>query len=512
MTKRKKRKEGKIPTTTLENIFDDSESEYDFEAYEESEFSIGSENFSDDEFLSPNSLKCGDFVVVIENKKSMKTYSIGEITEIIEHEIELDYYQRNEPYLKFSKTEVCYIYEKHDIERVLPKPLNGKRFPTNRADNSAARYFVTVPRFQAGSPIALGIVSNKSRNGNPILTPYPSWDWHMDPKKCKVNRIVSVYRTMIDECGRLWVLDTGRFIDDIVCPPQIMAFDLKTDQLLYRYELPASQYEPRSIFVTPAVEILSGRNQCKNTFIYLADCQAFSIVVYDLQRQTSWRVTDKTFYPYPNYGTFNIQGDSFELMDGVLGMSLNSASTGSRRKLFYHAMSSPTESWVYTEDLRNGTRFSGNPSSSPEIFHTFQRGRGTQSAAEAINKDGILFFGLMSDVKIACFNTNKDGYGDSTSTNIIADNPVTLQFASGMKVIKNGRGIEELFILTSRFQKVATGTLNASDINFRIVRAEVDSLIRGRNCAVNGRENEYVSVPHHVNTGSYGFKPPRVGY
>lgn len=117
--KMKKRKN----TTTLENIFDDSESEDDFEAYEESEFSIGSENFSDVEFLSPNSLKCGDFVVVIENKKSMKTYSIGEITEIMEHEIELNYYQRNKPYLKFSKTEDRYIYDKQDIERVLPKPL-----------------------------------------------------------------------------------------------------------------------------------------------------------------------------------------------------------------------------------------------------------------------------------------------------------------------------------------------------------------------------------------------------
>ncbi|KAG5894120.1 hypothetical protein JTB14_004058 [Gonioctena quinquepunctata] len=126
MTKKndKKEKTKKRKNTIIsENIFDDSESEDDFEAYEESEFSIGSENFSDGEFLSPNSLKCGDFVVVLENKKSMKTYSIGGITEIMEHEIELNYYQRNEPYLEFSKTEDRYIYDKQNIERVLPKPL-----------------------------------------------------------------------------------------------------------------------------------------------------------------------------------------------------------------------------------------------------------------------------------------------------------------------------------------------------------------------------------------------------
>ncbi|KAG5883313.1 hypothetical protein JTB14_008600 [Gonioctena quinquepunctata] len=366
-----------------------------------------------------------------------------------------------------------------------PAPIDvDVHYPT---DNSSARYFVAMPRFQAGLPIALGIVSNKSRDGNPILTPYPAWDWHTDPATCKTNRIVSVYRTLIDECGRLWVLDTGRYINDIVCPPQIMAFDLKTDKLLHRYELPISQYEPRSIFVTPIVEILNKSNQCSNTFVYLADCQTYSIVVYDHQQQTSWRVIDKTFYPYPSYGTYNIHGVTFEIMDGVLGMSLTPASTGSNRKLFYHALTSPTENWVYTGDLRNGTRFSGNPNSSPEIFNTFPRGRKTQSAAEAISKDGILFFGLISDVKIGCFNTNKKDYGNSTSTDIVADNQLTLQFPSGMKVIKNEKGIEELFIMTSRFQKVATGTINTNETNFRILRAEVGSLTRGKNCAVSRR-------------------------
>jgi hypothetical protein len=117
------------------------------------------------------------------------------------------------------------------------------------------------------------------------------------------------------------------------------------------------------------VDVRDAHSGCRNTFVYVADCQTYSIIVYDVQKNRSWRVTDKTMYPYPNYGTFNILEDSFDLMDGVLGMSLSPYKPGQERILFYHAMSSPTENWVKTSDLRNRTRFLHDPLSSPEIFH-----------------------------------------------------------------------------------------------------------------------------------------------
>lgn len=126
--------------------------------------------------------------------------------------------------------------------------------------------------------------------------------------------------------------------------------------------------EPRSILVTPMVDIRNG--QCTgDTYVYVADAQAFSIIVHDTTKGTSWRIIDKSFYPYPNYGTFTILGDSFELMDGVLGMALAPVEPSGDRKLFYHSLSSATENWVWTSYLQNATRFADNPSSSPEIFH-----------------------------------------------------------------------------------------------------------------------------------------------
>lgn len=60
-----------------------------------------------------------------------------------------------------------------------------------------SKIFVTIPRFQPGSPIALGTVSDKVRDNNPILVPYPSWDWFRNPEACKPDRIVSVYRVQV---------------------------------------------------------------------------------------------------------------------------------------------------------------------------------------------------------------------------------------------------------------------------------------------------------------------------
>ncbi|XP_025835010.1 protein yellow-like, partial [Agrilus planipennis] len=171
----------------------------------------------------------------------------------------------------------------------------------------------------------------------------------------------------IDECGRLWLLDSGDRNNGQICPPQILAFDLETDTLLYRYEIPSSQYEYRSLFVTPIVDVRD--EECNDTMVYVADALAFSIIVYNPTLGVSWRATDETMYADPNFGTYDIHGISFDLLDGILGMDLSPYKPGSDRILFYHAMSSITENFVYTSDLRNRTRFESNPQSSPEIFH-----------------------------------------------------------------------------------------------------------------------------------------------
>ncbi|CAH1153962.1 unnamed protein product [Phaedon cochleariae] len=342
--------------------------------------------------------------------------------------------------------------------------------------------FITTPRIHSGTPVTLGIVTDRTRNGNPIVAPYPSWSWHNNSNECPVNGISSAFRITIDECERLWVIDIGPLNDVITCPARLLVFDLRTNHLLLRYEFPNSVLLSNSFLSTLVVDVVDQANSCRNTFVYLGDVRGFQMIVYDLAQNRSWAVRDRTMYPYPNYGIYNIAGQQFYIMDGIVGMSLTPNKPGEPRRLFYHAMSSPTENWVYTSYLRNETIFRNNPFAAPQIFHTYRNTRSTQSSAEAIDRDGIMYYGLLGDIKIACFNT-QGIYQNKNSTAIIADNPVTLQFPDGVKISTNSRGRQELWILTSRAQYVATGTMfDVNETNFRIMVADVNQLVSGTSC------------------------------
>lgn len=49
-----------------------------------------------------------------------------------------------------------------------------------------------------------------------------------------------------------------------------------------------------------------------------------AIVVYDGRRNFAWRSSHPTMYPDPNFATPNILGHRFTLMDGIVGLALDS--------------------------------------------------------------------------------------------------------------------------------------------------------------------------------------------
>lgn len=65
-------------------------------------------------------------------------------------------------------------------------------------DVSEKDIFISVPRYdENGIPVTFGTITNKTFDENPIIKPYPSWDWHRMPEKCQENRLVSVYRSQV---------------------------------------------------------------------------------------------------------------------------------------------------------------------------------------------------------------------------------------------------------------------------------------------------------------------------
>lgn len=251
-----------------------------------------------------------------------------------------------------------------------------------------SKVFVTVPRFLPGVPITFGTLTGQRRNGGPVISAYPEYSWQSSHGK-NCDGITSVFRVAIDECRRLWVLDTGRIGDEQLCRPQLLVFDLRSDFLIRRYKFPVSQVRSgMSLFVTPLVDVRDPgpAGRCENTMVYIADVTGFGILVYDMARNRSWRTHNKLVYPHPYYGTFTVAGETFDLMDGVIGMAMSPKDTAitqksfsffggpnpnpleSSRILYFHAMASVTENAVPLRILDNSTMWEEDPEASPRSF------------------------------------------------------------------------------------------------------------------------------------------------
>ena len=57
------------------------------------------------------------------------------------------------------------------------------------------RVFMAMPRLEEGVPITVGYVTdNVSKEGNPLIAPYPNWDWN---KLANCDSITSSYRVKV---------------------------------------------------------------------------------------------------------------------------------------------------------------------------------------------------------------------------------------------------------------------------------------------------------------------------
>lgn len=93
---------------------------------------------------------------------------------------------------------------------------------------------------------------------SPILQPYPSWDANEIPQEPSTTaetdelKVVSAVRIRVDECDRLWVIDSGS--DEILgittqlMPQSILIFDLTNDKFIRRFVIPPEQKKSDSFF------------------------------------------------------------------------------------------------------------------------------------------------------------------------------------------------------------------------------------------------------------------------
>ncbi|KAK2581536.1 hypothetical protein KPH14_005191 [Odynerus spinipes] len=311
--------------------------------------------------------------------------------------------------------------------------------------------FLGIPR-ATGVPAAL-VTLNMAKNegGGPLLRPYPDWSW--TDSECDKS-IVSVYRVTSDKCGRLWVLDNGKIDEQQKCPPKVLAFDLKTRKLLLIKEIPkeyAFNKTGSGLLVTPLVETF-GPN-CEKVKMYIADIEGYGLIIWD--GKDKFRRFDSEVFAAqkPN---FTLNGDSFYLTDGLVGMALTKRCHNP--ELYFTALASTKLFHVPTKEL--DFTYGNTPNYVENTGDVDFR-----KVALVIDGD-TMYFCSLEDNALMSWNIKTKFERNNMKT--IAKSDKWMQFVSGMKLSETYNWKKCIYGISNKFQRSAAGNRNISEYNYHI--------------------------------------------
>lgn len=287
-----------------------------------------------------------------------------------------------------------------------------------------------------------------------------------------------MFRINVDPCDRLWVLDSGQIDSQDepkqICPPSIVVFDLRTDTLIARYPIPEKYVLQDSLFSNIIVD--TRRDDCSDLHVYIADTWRFGLLVFRESDANFWRFSHPLFYPDPLASNYTLHGLNFQWADGIFGLALSPIDQFEERILFFHSMSSYREFYVSTHVLQVPLRV--NDSSSEFNLVGESRGLYGQSSASAIDRRGVMFYGLVTRDSIGCWDTRKP-YMKITS-GAVASNSETLVFPNDVKVDQEER--QSVWVISNRLPMFQAGPLDPDDYNYRILFADTEEAVRGTVC------------------------------
>uniref|UniRef100_A0A182N5H5 Yellow protein n=1 Tax=Anopheles dirus TaxID=7168 RepID=A0A182N5H5_9DIPT len=278
--------------------------------------------------------------------------------------------------------------------------------------------YVTIPRRRPGIPATLNVIDmarNPSVN-DPTLSPYPNLlvntlrsDFAADPK-----RIISVYRTQVDRCDRLWFVDTGYLeypggAGRQVQRPALWVIDLTINRSVRRFEIPPEMVEFG--WGIPNIEVDVDGSDCGRAYAYMPDYEQRRLYVYGLSEGRMWRFEHNYFSFEPRYGDFNVARQRFTWYDGIFSVALGGRwqESSTERTVYLHAMASVSEIAVSNRILQNETLAQlGNGVYGSAFRHLGARGPNTQSSSHAYDPiTGVLFYAEVNRNSIGCWNTNR---------------------------------------------------------------------------------------------------------
>ncbi|XP_065209990.1 protein yellow-like [Planococcus citri] len=216
---------------------------------------------------------------------------------------------------------------------------------------------------------------------------------------------------------------------------------------------------------------------CVDAYAYLGDVFRYGLIVYSYKTNRSWRVTHSYFYPDPLASDYVLDGIEFQWVDGLFGMALSPLDSRAQRLLYFHPLSSYREFAVPTHVLRNETL----GFAMTKFFRIVGKPRGesvSHSTGSGMSNNGILFYNLLTKAAVACWNSDLP-YDPSTQHVLYQDN-VTMSFPNDLRVDLEPE--QSVWVLSNRLHRFLYDRLDPNDVNFRILSAPVNGVVRGTVC------------------------------
>ncbi|CAH0602392.1 unnamed protein product [Chrysodeixis includens] len=335
------------------------------------------------------------------------------------------------------------------------------------------RAFVTVPRRRYGIPSTLNYVDLETANASALLRPYPDYryDFH------STSELVSVYRPRVDNCDRLWMVDTGllevpkNFVQKK--PPRIIVFDLKTDEVVLNYEIPSDVLINGTTSGLTSITVDVTSTTCDDAYAYINDLAQNGLIVFSMKEMASWRFSHSSFIYDEGAKGFEVAEATINWQDGLFSIALSDPNENGVRTAYYHPFISTLEFSITTDILKN-------KSANFEKHYKREgvRGAFSQSGSHGYHSgSGVLFYASAAKDGIMCWNTNRPLV--SNISVLIAQDHDQLSYISDLKV----RG-DDVWVLSNKIPTFIYFGLDPLSSNFYVFRGKAQDLIKDTECDV----------------------------
>lgn len=343
---------------------------------------------------------------------------------------------------------------------------DGKYVPLNNAINGIRVYdnkiFVTVPRFGIGVPSTLNTLINAHPakhflSSRTVLQPYPRWEMQTEGNCSAFQKVQNI--EIDPKRGIMFVIDTGgrRY----ACPAKLVIYDVKRDVEIHRHIFPEDVVSKETNYLNDLVmDYVDGKVE----YLYITNTREYTIVVYDVKADRSYKFRDPSMMPEPNKTDVKVLNDIVHVTSGVNGIAISA----NFEYVYYSPIAGTGLYQIPTKVLRN--------SDSNFTAHVRKVGdKPSQGDGMIMSTKNSLYFSVLAKNAVAMWELHRDiaKYGSEGAvmmdTLAYEANDPTMEWVDSLALDSFGY----LWFTTSRLQIYLNKQLTNDSINFRIWRAFV---------------------------------------